>query len=61
MKVVCTINTSTLTSGKIYDVIAIGSYYLRLFDDCNNLGEYWKIYFITLEEYRDKKLKELGI
>ncbi|MDD4157434.1 MAG: hypothetical protein PHY08_12785 [Candidatus Cloacimonetes bacterium] len=72
MKVVCIINEGCeyyLTIGKEYECLQIipygcsykYSYRCYIIDDNNNRGNYFTYRFITLDEYRDKKLEELGI
>ena len=68
MKVVC-IDAYTftgLTYGKVYD--ATFSYenvynerFITIIDNNNIKKSYLKGSFITLEDFRDKKLKELGL
>ncbi len=74
MKVICINNTigfscAPLTIGKAYDVLNIENYYTirysgifyQLMGDNDVVKCYYKEWFITLEEYRDKKLEKLGI
>ena len=69
MKVVCknndycvkgTSNSVTLTEGKVYDVIDCdynGNY--KISNDAGNIFTYHKSRFLTIDEYRDKKLNFL--
>lgn len=53
-----------LTIGKEYDayLLFLGPYiYYRIIDDTGDTYSYSPDFFITLEEYRDKKLEEIGI
>jgi hypothetical protein len=70
MKVIC-INavTSTLTPGKIYETICLdnhpqpaiedNTYYIL--NDVGLLSSVLRVNFITLEQRREEKLKQLGI
>lgn len=55
---------SNLTIGNEYECAEIntirGSYYL-ITNDRNQVCRYYKNYFLTIEEYRNKKLGEIGI
>jgi hypothetical protein len=74
MKVICISNKlkyTGITIGKEYEIIPellsqISDFYINddIYHIRNNNGfdfYYPKEYFITIEEYRDKKLNELGI
>lgn len=50
-----------ITIGKIYDTLEIGDYYYNIIDDNGRKNNFYKGCFITIEELREKKLKELGI
>ena len=58
-----------LTIGKEYDAYLLFSFktdagthtYYRIIDDTGDTYSYSPDFFITLEEYRDKKLEEIGI
>lgn len=68
MKVVC-IDAYTftgLTYGKVYDVTfnyenVYNDRFITIIDNNNIKKSYLKGSFITLEEFREKKLKELGL
>ena len=68
MKVVC-IDAYTftgLTYGKVYDAIfnyenVYNERFITIIDNNNIKKSYLKGSFITLEEFREKKLKELGL
>lgn len=66
MKVVCVDNLSgsqqyNLTMGKIYDIVTnYGDSYL-IINDGGSLVDYASFRFETLDDYRDKIIKNLGI
>lgn len=70
MKVVC-IDAYTftgLTYGKVYDEVPYSvawvnnsERFITITDNNNNERSYLRESFITLEEFRDKKLKEIGL
>lgn len=64
MRVVCidNKNDTDLTIGKIYTNLSIGihsNYWIK--NDNGYISLYDNRLFITLEEWREKKLKEIGI
>ena len=71
MKVVCIDNSNPLefpipklrhlTLGKIYTVCIERKESYVIFDDINDKQSWYKWRFKTLNEFRDEKLKELGI
>ena len=63
MRMVCVDNDNEdrLTIGKVYDCVVANEYIIRTFNDICVKGIYFHTRFKTIEEYRDKKLKELGI
>ena len=67
MKVVC-IDAYTftgLTYGKVYDEVKLEDIYplgfINIIDNNNDERSYLRSSFITLEEFREKKLKEIGL
>jgi hypothetical protein len=67
MKVVC-IDAYTftgLTYGKVYDEVKLDDSYplgfITIIDNNNDERSYLRSSFITLEEFREKKLKEIGL
>jgi hypothetical protein len=50
-----------ITIGKIYETLEISDYYYYIINDNNERSNFYKGCFITIEELREKKLKELGI
>jgi len=67
MKVVCIKDCNTLTLNKIYDVVkylhfSYGDLY-QLYNDTGELESFWYDggFLMTLDEYRESKLNELGI
>jgi hypothetical protein len=61
MKVVCINPPDMLTYGKIYDMIDLTGDFITVINDD---GFEWKLNknrFIALDDFRDIKLKELGI
>lgn len=50
-----------ITIGKIYDAEVYDVYYYSIIDDNGRKSNFYKGCFITIEELREKKLKELGI
>lgn len=68
MKVVCidAYAFTGLTYGKVYDVTfsyenVYNERFITIINNNNIKKSYLKGSFITLEEFRDKKLKELGL
>ena len=64
MKVVCIENCHkefALTFEKTYEVIEVEENTYFLCDDLGNRCHFFKERFLTLEEFRNKKLVELGI
>ena len=65
IKLICVNNKNSLslTLGKEYYayVITAGNTYYRLFNDKGKINSYTTDLFMTLEEYRNKRLEELGI
>jgi hypothetical protein len=73
MKVICVNNiipvdnediSIPLTIGKEYDICFVTycrPIHYTIVDDAGNKHLYQKDFFITLEEYRNKRLKEIGI
>ena len=68
MKLICISNSNrndrlrlNLTVGKVYDgeIDDWGSYIVR--NDAGEINPYSKRTFITLDEWREEKLKEIGI
>lgn len=61
MKVVCIHNSNTILElNKVYDVIKDGLAYM-IIDDAGDIMPYAANRFITLDEYRNRKLNEIGI
>jgi hypothetical protein len=67
MKVVC-IDAYTftgLTYGKVYDEVKLEDSYplgfITIIDNNNDERSYLRSSFIILEEFREKKLKEIGL
>ena len=67
MKVVC-IDAYTftgLTYGKVYDEVKLEDIYplgfINIIDNNNDERSYLRSSFIKLEEFREKKLKEIGL
>ena len=55
-------NSYVFTPGKIYEVYILpGGGHQRIFDDtnCPRSYEYHKSYFISLDEWRNKKIDEI--
>ena len=50
-----------ITIGKIYESLEISDYYYNIIGDNGNKSNFYKGCFITIEELREQKLKELGI
>jgi hypothetical protein len=50
-----------ITIGKIYETLEISDYYYYIINDNNERSNFYKGCFITIEELREKKLKQLGI
>ena len=54
-----------ITIGKIYEILEIreyySDYYYHIINDNNERSNFYKGCFITIEELRENKLKELGI
>jgi hypothetical protein len=50
-----------LTIGKEYECIVRNEDIIEIINDRGYYGTYYMSNFITIEEYRNKKLKELGI
>jgi hypothetical protein len=50
-----------ITIGKIYETLEVSDYYYYIINDNNERSNFYKGCFITIEELREKKLKELGI
>ena len=50
-----------ITIGKIYETLEISDYYYTIICDTGNKSNFYKGCFITIEELREEKLKELGI
>ena len=46
-----------LTKGKIYYFSAHSEEMYRIIDDENEINDYYKFRFITIQEYRNNKLK----
>ena len=65
MKVICIDNrdvSSSLTVGKVYETDGLQSTLYRIrCDDDVSIGEFGNWRFITIEEFREKRLSELGI
>lgn len=67
MKVVCIIEYPGLTYHKTYDQVGydskehFGKSFIFIIDNNNVQKRYTRDFFITLEEFREKKLKELGL
>lgn len=68
MKIVCICNVVggnnhllPITVGKVYDVVSEHSIYYHMTGDTGYRYDFSKDFFIKIEEYRDDKLKELGI
>lgn len=64
MKVVCIDNINnqlTLTIGKIYDAEGHDRDYYFIKSDIGHMILYPKNLFLTMNEYRNKKLEEIGI
>lgn len=75
MKVVCVsndyyIDKKNLTIGKEYECISIDHndikywsdlYYCMIIDNNNKEMMYPKFFFVTVEEYRNRKLEDIGI
>ena len=63
MKVVCVDNErgceKHLTIGKSYDLLYKDKYYYTIIDDHGNIGGYYKEYFKSLSEIRNKKIDKL--
>lgn len=50
-----------ITVGKIYNVNRISGKVYKIINDKSDLMWYPECFFITMSEYRNKKLKEIGI
>lgn len=50
-----------ITIGKMYETLEVSDYYYYIINDNNERSNFYKGCFITIEELREKKLKELGI
>lgn len=50
-----------ITIGKIYETLEISDYYYYIINDNNERSNFYKGCFITIEELREQKLKQLGI
>lgn len=70
MKLVCIIEYPGLTYHKTYDQVEeegtdnkdyLGKSFIYIIDNNNVQKRYLREFFIPLEEFREKKLKELGI
>lgn len=67
MKVVCIIEYPGLTYGKAYDQVGddvekyLGKSFINIIDNNGVQKRHLIDFFITLGEFREKKLKELGI
>ena len=72
MKLVCIIEYPGLTYHKTYDQVDseeegtdnkdyLGKSFIYIIDNNNVQKRYLREFFIALEEFREKKLKELGI
>ena len=72
MKLVCLIEYPGLTYHKTYDQVDseeegtdnkdyLGKSFIYIIDNNNVQKRYLREFFIALEEFREKKLKELGI
>ena len=72
MKLVCIIEYPGLTYHKTYDQVDseeegtddkdyLGKSFIYIIDNNNVQKRYLREFFIPLEEFREKKLKELGI
>ena len=70
MKLVCIIEYPGLTYHKTYDQVEeegtddkdyLGKSFIYIIDNNNVQKRYLREFFIALEEFREKKLKELGI
>jgi len=71
MKIKCISTKSSETTGalhynfitinKIYETLEISDYYYYIINDNNERSNFYKGCFITIEELRENKLKELGI
>ena len=64
MKVICINNVGyepRLTVGKEYEIIKTFQNFIYILNDDERKMFYKASLFVTVEEYRDKKLNELGI
>jgi ABC-type uncharacterized transport system involved in gliding motility auxiliary subunit len=69
MKVICIHDSSfslknasiSLTKGKAYEVIAFTSSLYQIINERGFIFTFPKDWFLTIEEQRDKRLKEIGI
>ena len=69
MKLVCIIEYPGLTYHKTYDQVEegtdnkdyFGKSFIHIIDNNNVQKRYLREFFIALEEFREKKLKELGL
>ena len=72
MKLVCIIEYPGLTYHKTYDLVDseeegtdnkdyLGKSFIYIIDNNNIQKRYLREFFIALEEFREKKLKELGL
>ena len=50
-----------LVKNKVYDVVYESSYMYYIANDIGGQNSYVKSLFLTLQEWRDNKLKEIGI
>jgi hypothetical protein len=50
-----------LTYGKGYEIVTKGNLHIAIKNDSGVIGVYNLNRFITLKEWRDKKLKEIGL
>jgi len=70
MKVICIRDTTFassnnkvmgITIGKIYEIVIHSEACIEIRNDYNKIEWYSKTFFMKPDEYRDKKLEELGI
>lgn len=61
MKVVCLVNGSNLERGKVYDVVFESSYFYYINNQNGGQNSYIKDDLVTIEQWRDFKLKEIGL